>query len=222
VCSQCLAPSPCRNPLVSGAAAARYGRRMVWNAISALSRAAREFEIRLESVESEHWDSASDCEGWSVADLVDHVVGGNAFTSQLLLGATTQEAMSAAIDYANAGVANRRLAYRHSADEMLDLLAAADADGHLILHPAGVVPTNVVMTLRTFDITLHAWDLARSVGSNEILDGDLVTHVLACTHTYAREITASGGHLVQLDPAPSADVTEQELLLMRSGRRDQT
>jgi len=45
-------------------------------------------------------------------------------------------------------------------------------------HPLGEISGRQFLDLRVFDITLHAWDLARSIHEDERLDPDLVDVVL--------------------------------------------
>ncbi len=59
--------------------------------------------------------------------------------------------------------------------------AAFNADAvlrRLIDHPLGEISGRQFLDFRVFDITLHAWDLARSIGADERLDPDLVDVVL--------------------------------------------
>ena len=59
--------------------------------------------------------------------------------------------------------------------------AAFHADAALsrpIDHPLGEISGRRFLDFRVFDITLHAWDLARSIGADERLDPDLVDVVL--------------------------------------------
>ena len=46
-------------------------------------------------------------------------------------------------------------------------------------HPLGEISGREFLEFRVFDISLHAWDLARSIGANEQLAPDLVEVVLA-------------------------------------------
>ena len=56
--------------------------------IDALERATEAYEQRLVAVDPRQWGQASACDGWTVKDLADHVLGGNRFAVALLSGAT--------------------------------------------------------------------------------------------------------------------------------------
>ncbi|MEA2000360.1 MAG: TIGR03086 family metal-binding protein [Actinomycetota bacterium] len=150
---------------------------MALEPVAALRRAHHEFSTRLGEVRDDLWVRQSACEDWSVGDLVDHVIGGNVFTVAVIRGAGAEEAMASAIKGAESGVDDRVDAYESSAAEMLALFGSPGALGGVYHHVVGDVPGTVVVALRTNDITLHAWDLARSGGFDEQLDPGLVRHV---------------------------------------------
>jgi uncharacterized protein (TIGR03086 family) len=55
---------------------------------------------------------------------------------------------------------------------------AAGALTRRVDHPLGSILGGEFLTYRVFDITLHAWDLARAVGADERLAPDLVDVVV--------------------------------------------
>lgn len=144
---------------------------------AALALADREFGDRLALVAAEDWDRPSNCEGWSIGDLADHVIGGNAFTIAVLLGADVPAALGRARDQAFAGVDDRTNAYRVSAEEMLGHALRPDVPASTYPHVTGAVSGLQLVELRVEDVALHAWDLARSIGADERLDPRLVAFI---------------------------------------------
>jgi uncharacterized protein (TIGR03083 family) len=57
-----------------------------------LDRARSEFDRRLRAVEPGEWSLETPCEGWTVRDLVNHVVGGNRMAVALLAGSSREDA----------------------------------------------------------------------------------------------------------------------------------
>ena len=53
------------------------------------------FAATVAAVEAHQWDVPSPCEGWSVFDVVDHVVAGERFTVGVLGGASLDDAVAA-------------------------------------------------------------------------------------------------------------------------------
>ena len=160
--------------------------------MDALRRACREFSTRLALVPETAWTEQSACDDWSVGDLVDHVVGGNVFTIEILGGSEAESAMTAALAGATSGATRRRSAYEESARAMLACLAAGDTLGQSYDHVGGTMSGSEVAALRCEDIALHAWDLANSIGADEHLEPALVGFVWERMSRRSQELEASG------------------------------
>jgi len=184
----------------------------------ALRRADREFSSRLDKVAEGQWSEQSVCEGWAVGDLVDHVIGGNVFTTRVLEGATVEQAMESAINAAIAGQQDRKHAYETSMAETLAKLAEPGVEDRGCHHIAGEVSGEIARGLRVVDVSLHAWDLARSLGLEDELDSDLVA---ACWSVVIARIEADGessGFAVGSSGGVVQDAGLLDCLLDSSGR----
>lgn len=150
---------------------------MILNPVRALARAEAELEQHLSLVADDGWDQPSACAGWTVGDLVDHVIGGHAFSVALLAGAATDAALAEAQRVASQ-TSDRRARCTAAATDLLAALDDAEAPlDSTYPHVAGDLTGHEIASLRAADVALHAWDLARSVGANEHIDRDLVAFV---------------------------------------------
>ena len=61
----------------------------------AMAKSMAGFAAVVAALDREHWDLPSPCTGWSVFDVVDHVVAGERFTVEVLAGASLAEAVEA-------------------------------------------------------------------------------------------------------------------------------
>lgn len=184
----------------------------------ALERAGAEFEKRLRAVGPEHWEATTPCEGWTVRDLVQHVVGADRMSLRLLAGDEAVDAVQAMVGADLLG--DDPIASYVKAAEALD--AAFREPGALeraCHHPIGDIPGEMLRGFRTTDRTLHAWDLARAVGADEQLDEELVQSILERMLPIADFVTATG--LFGTGPSGDvpADAPAQARLLDLSGRR---
>lgn len=103
------------------------------------------------------WDRPTPCEGWTVRDLVDHLI-------------TTQRDFLAERDLhvPSVSLQDPARAWTQHTGGVQDLLAdpaigAREYDGHF-------GRTTVAATMATFygwDLLVHRWDLARALGANE-------------------------------------------------------
>ena len=106
------------------------------------------------------WDAPSPCEGWTVADVVEHVVT----TQRDFLG---QHADLGSLPSTTDPVARWR-AHDAKVREVLPALVDVAYDGHF-------GPTTVGQTMATFygfDLVVHRWDIARGTGLDESMTED--------------------------------------------------
>jgi uncharacterized protein (TIGR03086 family) len=145
------------------------------NTIDALRRAGEEYRQRLVQVGRDQWNLPSVCEGWTVKELADHVLGGNRFTVPLLGGASADTAFSIAVDgdFDDDIVA----LFDESMAAQLEAFAVPGALDVEVAHPAGATSGITFAGLRTGDLLLHAWDLARSIGVDDSLNSEVVEQV---------------------------------------------
>lgn len=134
--------------------------------VTALERACTSFRSRLAVVPPEAWDRASSCEGWSIGDVVDHVIGGNRFAVAVLDGATVEEAMDAA---RRPGFEGARLEL-HDESARAQIAAFTRGLDRQVQHPAGAMSGATFCRLRIGDVALHGWDLSRSLGQDAVDD----------------------------------------------------
>ena len=185
--------------------------------LAALDRARHEFERRLREVGPGDWDRPTPCEGWTVRDLVVHVMVGQRMAALLVRGGS-REAAEALFD--GATLPDDVLAeFDAGADDQAAAFAEDGAMDRIAAHPAGDFPVGVLLGLRVTDATLHTWDLARAIGADETLSPDLMEHVWASVEPIAPVLAASG----RFGEGPSGGVGDQAALQTRlldaTGRR---
>lgn len=187
--------------------------------IDALQRSRAAFQDRLEQVQDHQWDLPTPCGGWSVRDLVNHVMLGTRMSVQLLDGAGREDVIAQLDDDLLAGSTDAVADFTALADEML---ARFGADGGLegtVHHPLGDIPRTTFAAFRVGDQTTHAWDLARAIGGDEQLDADLVQRVWDDLQPMTTMLAQSG----LFGDGPSGEVADDAPLQIRfldlTGRR---
>lgn len=182
----------------------------------ALEQAHLAFLTRLD-VPEDQWGTESACAGWSIGELVDHVIGGNAFTSAVLDGQSANDALAGAKRSTKLSVGDRYVAYVTSARTMVGQFARNDLRDRTFSHIVGDVSWDTLASMRINDLTLHAWDLARSLRGNEQLDPQLVEYVWSDMAARAPEIASSGMFGPRYEVSDDAPL--QVRLLGLTGRR---
>ena len=140
--------------------------------LDGLDAAVAAFRVRLDVVGALDWTLPTPCDEWDVRFLVAHVVGGHLFSSWLLSGRSSDDAMAALM---SSSVLGDDPLGRH------DDSAAAQRQGFrrtgaleaVVDHPAGTITGAEFLAMRVFDVTVHAWDLARATGGDEQLDSEV-------------------------------------------------
>jgi uncharacterized protein (TIGR03086 family) len=124
------------------------------------------FAAVLAAVTPDQLGAATPCASWSVADVINHVVNGtNAVAAQLRGQAMTGPEDAAGGDYVAAyGTAGAGLLAVFEAEGTMDKVVT--------LGPRSL-PAPAVLGLRTVDVFMHAWDIAKATGQSTDLDATL-------------------------------------------------
>lgn len=125
------------------------------------------FAALVAKVEPRHWDRPTPCTGWSVLDVVDHVVAGDRFTALTLTGSTLEAASDASrgLDPQNPDVDGQ------VKDAAATALVAFEGPlDRVIEHRVGPVPARRVLGFRIIDQLGHTCDIATATGLPAVLD----------------------------------------------------
>jgi uncharacterized protein (TIGR03086 family) len=177
-------------------------------------RAQNQFTDRVDAVEPGQWEDGS-LPGWTVADLVAHLVSEQLWVPPMLAGEPVAEGRFPD-DTADLLGSDPFTGWESAADNALSAFAEDDALMRTVHLSRGPTPATEYIFEMTADLTVHAWDLARATDGDTELDGELVTAALV----YAERLPEDGIPGVfdpPLDVAPTAD--PQTRLLARFGRK---
>ncbi len=183
--------------------------------IDLLTRTSDAFALRLALVQPHEWIAPTPCTEWDVQALVNHVVGANRRYTMLLHGATADEVdATRTADHLGDDPAS---SFGATTAELRAAFCEPGALTRPTHHPTGERTGAQLLAMRVLDITVHTWDLARSIGADESLDADAVAFALA-----RRDTLEAGRVRGSFAPAPAetpADASPQARLLHLTGRR---
>jgi uncharacterized protein (TIGR03086 family) len=139
-------------------------------------------ELLVASIGPDHWSLPTPCSGWSVRDVVNHLVGGNLLFVRLLGGAPlpTREELVAAFRTDRLG-SDPVGAYRAAAATLLDAFGADGVLERVVTVPAGTFPGIGALHLRIVEALVHGWDVSRATGIPLTVPDELVEQELAFT-----------------------------------------
>jgi len=177
-------------------------------------RAQAQFTDRVDAVAPDQWDDES-LPGWTVADLVAHLVTEQLWVPPLLAGEPVLEGRFPEEPSDLLG-SDPFTGWESAADDALSAFAEDDALVRTVHLSRGPTPATDYILEMTVDLTVHAWDLARATDGDTDLDGELVTTALV----YAESLPEDGIPGV-IDPPldVSATADPQTRLLARFGRK---
>ncbi|MDA0563477.1 TIGR03086 family protein [Streptomonospora sp. S1-112] len=176
-------------------------------------QAVSEFDQRVRAIQATQWADPTPCTDWDVHDLVNHITGEQLWVPYLLAGGDTAGAGDRFEGdmLGDEPVATWEVASREARANWLQP-GTLDRTVHLSF---GDVPGEVYLWQMTFDLTVHAWDLARAIGAEEKLDPGLVEAVLDWTRR--QDFGATSMFAAPVPVGEDADA--QTRLLALTGRR---
>ena len=141
-------------------------------------------------VRAEQWSQPTPCTGWTVRQLVNHLVAGNRLFAGILSGQPMpppeQREQSADQLGDDPGTA-----YRASAS---DLVAAFGRPGVLqqkFTVPVGQVPGIAALHLRVVEAIVHGWDLAHATSQPVRYPDQLIEQEIAFTRSQLADLPAA-------------------------------
>ncbi len=168
-------------------------------------RCGRHFAALVAGVGVDEWHNDTPCSEWDVRTLVHHLLYEQRWVPLLFEGLTIKQ------------VGDR---FEHDlmgddASTWPGLLASSMEEAHAAVAKPGAVKRTVhlsfgdtsgeeyVMQL-TADLAIHAWDLARATGQDDIIDPDAVALLLPWAEANAELLAVSGMFGSPIDVAPDA------------------
>jgi uncharacterized protein (TIGR03086 family) len=161
------------------------------------------------------WGEDSVCEGWTVRELVNHVVTGNWWAMELVDGKTIAEVG----DRYDGDVLGEDplAAYQASAAAATAAFRAPGAMEAPCAVSYGPVPGSVYCGHRFIDVLIHGWDVGASTGQDTALPADLVEACWVVLEPQ-RDMLAGSGLFGTAQPV-EGDTDRQTALLAVLGRR---
>ncbi len=178
-------------------------------------RSVDEFGARVSGIRDEQWGADTPDRGWTVHDLVNHVVSEDLWAPPLFAGSTISE-VGDRFDGDVLGTEPKG-SWRAASAQAVRAAGEAGAMARTVHLSFGDLPGREYAMQLFADHLIHAWDLARAIGADERLDAELVD---ACTTWFAgvEDGYRSAGAIAERPPIPQSASGQTRLLAM-FGRR---
>lgn len=155
----------------------------------------------LGEVSADNFGWSTPCADWDLADLVDHVVGGNWFTTRILGGQTADVALTEVMSRFETG----SVSINDATASVRDQSSAFAQPGTLERtwdHVAGELTGREVLRLRLHDLIIHTWDIQQTLNPPAELPDALVEWGLS-------ELDHSGSLAAEHFGIPPSDVARE-------------
>lgn len=155
------------------------------------------------AVRQDQWRAPTPCPGWSVRDLVNHMVLGNRLFAGILRGdaAVTPGALDPAAGDALGD--DPAEAYRGAAEDVLAAFRLPGVLEGVFRVPVGPVPGIAAAHLRAVEELVHGWDLARATGEQVRFPGGVVERQIAFTRDKLGDVPPDRSPFAPPQPVPA-------------------
>lgn len=160
-------------------------------------------------IKMDQWNDQSNCEKWTVRDLVNHLTGENFWVSELLLGKTVSEVGN--VFDGDLLKDDPVSVWKQSLDESNSAVSDLDNLERVVHLSFGDFPASEYLEQLILDRTIHGFDIAKSTGQETKLPDFLVEHIYKVFLPRERELRESGAFGERKKVSDSAD-TQIKLL----------
>lgn len=120
----------------------------------------------VERVRAEHLDGPTPCAGWTLRELLRHMVGNNDGFADAALGKPADPAVWDGIAVGD----DPQELFAASARRVEDAFGSVRLTGKFDVHGYGAVPAATAVEMHFIDYLTHGWDVAVSIGVDPELD----------------------------------------------------
>lgn len=117
----------------------------------------------LAGVQADQWDARTPCANWTVRDLSNHLVGGGTMFAASFRGETVEMDESNLPDLLGD---DPTAAWDQVVSDFRAAVSAPGAMDREVVLPFATLPAQVALDIATFDLLVHAWDLAQATGQS--------------------------------------------------------
>ena len=180
----------------------------------------RVFGDRVRAITEDQWSAPTPDTEWTVADLVEHLIDEHRWAAPLLHGLDLDSAAKVVEGSrrlpVDGGVgSNFAELWSEAAIASVDAFTADGALDRSVALARGDTPARSYLGEMIFDLTVHAWDLAKAIGFPDPLPEDLVVHAYEQVAA-AGDMSASGLFAAPVEVPDDAPIVHR--LIAATGR----
>jgi uncharacterized protein (TIGR03086 family) len=164
----------------------------------------------VDNIEPEQLDNQSPCEAWTVRDVLNHIVAGaEVFGLCVREGSAPDDVLGEIMTTDRLGD-DYKASFHRAADGANAAFAIPGAMDRIVKMPFGEMPASMAVNVAIFDVTTHAWDLAKGTGQSTDFDPEIVGAAFrAAQAMLSDELRATGRFGPEVEIADDASTADQ-------------
>jgi uncharacterized protein (TIGR03086 family) len=187
------------------------------DSLAMINRVLDETARIVDGIEPAQLDDPTPCADWTVRDVLNHITGGaDMFAIAAAEGKVPDEELGQLMAGDNLG-SDFKASFKAAAGRATTAFAADGVLDKVITLPFGEMPAGVALDIAIFDVTTHAWDLAKATGQSTALDPEVLGTALELAQGMLSDDFRASGLFGQPVPVPD-DAPLQDRLAGFTGR----
>ena len=179
------------------------------DSVAMMDRVLSETERVVDGIEPSQLDGPTPCADWTVRDVLNHITaGGEMFAIAAVEGKVPDDRLGELMTGDNLG-SDYKGAFHDAAARASKAFEAPGVLDKVITLPFGEMPAGVALQIAIFDLTTHAWDLAKATGQSTALDPEVLGTALEIAQGMLSDDFRAAGmfgpRVVVPDDAPPQD-----------------
>jgi uncharacterized protein (TIGR03086 family) len=171
----------------------------------------------VDNIEPQQLDNPSPCDGWTVRDVLNHIVAGAELFALCVRDRSVSDDAAAELMTSDRLGTDYKASFHDAADAANESFAIPGAMDRIVKLPFGEMPAGMALDIAIFDVTTHAWDLAKATGQSTDLDPEIAGPAFRVTQAMLSEDLRNAGMFGPPVDAP-ADAPLADRLAALAGR----
>jgi uncharacterized protein (TIGR03086 family) len=164
----------------------------------------------VDRIEPAQLDDPTPCGAWTVRDVLNHVTtGAEVFALCVREGSAHGDQLAEIMTTDRLGD-DYKASFHRAADAAVEAFAVPGAMDRIVTMPFGEMPARMAVDIAIFDVTTHAWDLAKATGQSTDLDPEIAGAALrAARAMLSDDLRATGRFAAEVSVADDAPLADQ-------------
>lgn len=171
----------------------------------------------VDNIEPQQLDDPSPCDAWTVREVLNHITGGAEMFALCVREGSVPEAALGELMTGDRLGDDYKGAFHRAAAAANEAFGTPGAMDRIVRLPFGEMPAGMAVNIAIFDVTTHAWDLAKATGQSTDLDPEIAAVAYQVAQAMLSDDMRATGRFGPAVDVP-ADATAADRLAAFTGR----